>query len=66
MDSLTAKTTAIGALVLAIVNVLASFGLVLPAFLTAPAVALINAAALGVVGAVAGIKHLMEKPSAAA
>lgn len=65
-DKLTAQTTAVGAFLLALANLLASFGVILPAYATGPAIALINAAALGVAGAVAGIKHIIEKSNAPA
>jgi hypothetical protein len=57
------KTTAIGAFVMALANLIAAFGIVLPAYATAPAIALINGAALAVVAAISGVRHIMESKS---
>ena len=64
MTSLTAKTTALGAFALALVNLLTAFGLHLAPWASGAAVSLVNAALLAIVGAVAGIKHLMEANNA--
>jgi hypothetical protein len=64
MDPLTAKVTASGAFALALVNLLSAWGVLIPVYLSATAVTLVNAAALAVAGAFVGIKHLLDSKNA--
>lgn len=65
-DKLTARTASMAAFVLALANLLAAWGVILPVWATTTVIALANTAALSVAAVIAAVKHQMEKSSASA